>query len=248
MTDAPFFLQPEWPAPERVRALVTTRLGGVSEGPYAAFNLADHVQDHPAAVAENRRLLREAAALPEEPRWLQQVHGAETLAASQIAPGACADGSFTDQSDVVCAVLTADCLPVLLCDARGQWVAALHAGWRGLAAGVIESALAHWGARAEDTLAWLGPAIGPRAFEVGEDVRAAFVDSDAGNARAFVPARPGHWFADLYGLARRRLHACGVAQVWGGNRCTASDAELFFSYRRDGVTGRMASLIWLHGA
>ncbi len=158
---------------------------------------------------------------------------------------ACADASYTDRAAAVCAVLTADCLPILLSDEGGRWVAALHAGWRGLAAGVIESALSAWGARAEQTLAWLGPAIGPQAFEVGEEVRAAFVADDGECSEAFVATRPGHWNADLYQLARRRLAACGVSRVWGGGWCTFSDPERFFSYRRDGVTGRMASLIWL---
>lgn len=245
MTGTPLLLEPDWPAPTRVRALVTTRLGGVSEPPYDSFNLADHVGDDPQAVAENRRRLVTTAGLPAEPRWLRQVHGADAVAARTAASDACADASFTDTADTVCAVLTADCLPILLADEQGERVAALHAGWRGLAGGVIESTLGAWGGPAQRTLAWLGPAIGPRAFEVGEEVRSAFVDDDPASARAFVPGRPGHWYADLYALARRRLHACGVAQVWGGNRCTVSDAELFYSYRRDGTTGRMASLIWL---
>lgn len=245
MSDVPVFLEPDWPPPPRVRALVTTRLGGVSQGPYASFNLAAHVGDDPDAVAENRRRLRDTAGLPAEPRWLNQVHGSEVAAAAGVDEQTCADGSFADAPDTVCAVLTADCLPLLLAARDGSRVAAVHAGWRGLAAGVIEAALGRWGAPAAQTVAWLGPAIGPRAFEVGEEVRGAFVDHNPSAARAFVPGRPGHWYADLYALARQRLHACGVAQVWGGNRCTASDAELFYSYRRDGETGRMASLIWI---
>lgn len=241
----PVFIVPEWPVAARVRALVTTRAGGVSTGPYESFNLADHVDDEPRAVAENRRRLRAACALPQEPVWLRQVHGTAALPAAAVVPGACADASFTDRVGTVCAVLTADCLPLLLSDSRGQWVAALHAGWRGLAAGVIESALAAWGAHPQDTLAWLGPAIGPRVFEVGDEVRAAFLDRDRVCAQAFAPGRPGHWYADLYQLARQRLAACGVTRVWGGHWCTFSDPARFYSYRRDGVTGRMASLIWL---
>ena len=241
----PVFIVPQWPAASRVRALVTTRIGGVSTGPYASFNLADHVHDQRQAVIENRRRLRVAGGLPREPAWLQQVHGTTTKSAAEIKSDTCADGSFTDRANTVCAVLTADCLPVLLSDTAGGWVAALHAGWRGLAAGVIESALSAWGARVEDTLAWLGPAIGPSAFEVGDEVRAAFVDRDRDSSAAFVASRPGHWHADLYQLARRRLAASGVRRVWAGSWCTFSDPARFYSYRRDGVTGRMASLIWL---
>lgn len=244
MTD-PVFIEPDWPAPARVRALVTTRVGGVSQGAYASLNLADHVDDAHWAVAENRRRLRAAAGLPADPMWLHQVHGIETLPAVSAEPGVCADGSFADAPDVVCAVLTADCLPILLCDAGGRRVAALHAGWRGLAAGVIESALSRWGGDTANALAWLGPAIGPNAFEVGEEVRAAFVDRDRGGMDAFVQSRPGHWYADLYRLARRRLKGCGVTRVWGGGWCTYNDPQRFYSYRRDGATGRMASLIWL---
>ncbi len=244
MADAEFIV-PDWPAADRVRALVTTRHGGVSSGPYASLNLADHVDDEAAAVAENRRRLRLVGDLPGEPAWLRQVHGTNVLPAAAVSLDACADASYTDRAATVCAVLTADCLPILLSDERGRRVAALHAGWRGLAAGVIESALAAWGARADQTLAWLGPAIGPQAFEVGEEVRAAFVANDRECTEAFVATRPGHWNADLYQLARRRLAACGVSGVWGGGWCTFSEPERFFSYRRDGVTGRMASLIWL---
>lgn len=240
----PVFLVPDWPAPSTVRALVTTREGGVSAGGYGSLNLADHVGDDAAAVAENRRRLRVAAMLPQEPAWLSQVHGTGVLPAGAVTAGACADASFTDAAGTVCAVLTADCLPVLLCDENGRWVAALHAGWRGLAAGVIESTLACWGARAAETLAWLGPAIGPQAFEVGAEVRDVFVAQDRGADAAFVPSRLGHWHADLYQLARRRLAACGVRRVWGGHWCTYHESERFYSYRRDGATGRMASLIW----
>lgn len=235
---------PDWPAAAAVRALSTTRRGGYSSGPWAGFNLADHVDDDPAAVAANRALLREAYQLPAEPRWLQQVHGTAVCLAGQ-ADDSCADAAFTRDAGVVCAVMTADCLPLLLCDRAGSAVAAVHAGWRGLLAGVIEQAVARFGAPPNDLLAWLGPAIGPNAFEVGDEVRDAFVAEDSAAASCFSANRGGHWLADLYGLARLRLRRLGIESVYGGDQCTYSDGRRFFSYRRDGVTGRMASLIWL---
>ena len=234
---------PNWPAPARVRAFTTTRVGGVSGGPYNSFNLADHVGDDPKQVQVNRKRLRQAADLPSEPVWLRQVHGTEVVDAA--AGPATADGSFTDAAGTVCAILTADCVPIFLCDRRGTMVGALHAGWRGLAAGVIEAGVERMDVPGASLLAWLGPAIGPAAFEVGEDVRAAFVCADADAARAFVPSAHGRWLADLYQLARRRLERLGVTAVFGGDHCTATQADLFYSYRRDGATGRMASIIWL---
>jgi YfiH family protein len=239
------WIEPDWPAPARVRAVCTTRAGGVSGGPYASFNLADHVGDDPACVARNRARLRDRLGLPQEPLWLRQVHGCG-LARGGVDPAGCeADAGMAVGAGIVCAVLTADCLPVLLCDRVGTRVAAVHAGWRGLAAGVIEVTVAGMGAAPADVLAWLGPAIGPDAFEVGAEVRAAFVARDAAAADAFRPSPGGRWLADLYLLARRRLDALGVGRVWGGGLCTVTDARRFFSYRHDGVTGRMASLIWL---
>lgn len=235
---------PDWPAPAQVRSLTTTRHGGVSHPPYDSLNLGDHVGDDPIAVSENRRRLREAGALPEAPRWLSQVHGTHCCSALGVQGGTEADAQVTDRPGVVCAVLTADCLPLLLCDAAGRRVAAVHAGWRGLLGGVIENsvrALAADGA----VLAWLGPAIGPAAFEVGGEVRDLFTAHHAAAASAFTPAAAGKWLADIYLLARQRLAACGVVQVYGGDRCTYTEGEQFFSYRRDGQTGRMASLIWL---
>jgi YfiH family protein len=237
-------LRPDWPAPARVRAAVTTRAGGVSQGPWTSLNLAAHVDDDPAAVAENRRRLGAALSLPAEPLWLTQVHG-RLIAGVDNVPGCEADGSYADRPGVVCAVLTADCLPVLLCDRAGREVAAVHAGWRGLAAGVIEAALDRFIAQPADILAWLGPAIGPAAFEVGDEVREAFLVDEPAAAAAFSPTRPGHWLADLYALARLRLARRGVTAVYGGGLCTYHDAARFYSFRREPVTGRMASLIWI---
>jgi YfiH family protein len=237
------FIFPAWPAPARVRALTTTRRGGVSVGPYRDFNLGAHVGDDPGAVAENRRRLR--TALPAEPVWLSQVHGTRCVRAESTLPGAEADACVTREPGRVCAVMTADCLPVLLCDRAGTVVGIAHAGWRGLLAGVIEATAAAMEAAPGELLAWLGPAIGPAAFEVGEEVRTAFAAVDPAAAAAFAPRGNGKWLADIYALARLRLSALGVASVHGGGFCTVTDADRLFSYRRDGTTGRMASLIWL---
>lgn len=234
---------PDWPAPKSVRALTTTRTGGVSLPPYESLNLGDHVGDTPDAVAENRRLLCEYLELPTEPRWLSQVHGTHCCDAATVQTPMEADAQFADQPGVVCAVLTADCLPLLLCDAAAERVAAVHAGWRGLLEGVIENSVQAMGG--QEVMAWLGPAIGPAAFEVGEEVRAAFVGRDSAAAEAFIPAGGDKWLADIYQLARQRLAASGVTRVYGGDLCTFSDSERFYSYRRDGQTGRIASLIWL---
>jgi len=238
------FISPDWPAPANVRAAVTTRSGGVSVGPYASLNLGDHVGDEPVAVAENRARLVHALALPAEPGWLKQVHGTCVLDAA-LADGREADAGFATGPGVVCAVLTADCLPVLFCDRHGTHVAAAHAGWRGLAAGMLERTVEALGVPPGDVLAWLGPAIGPEAFEVGEEVRAEFLRHDARAAEAFRPSPEGRWLADLYALARLRLQRQGVTAIHGGGLCTFRDAARFYSYRRDGVTGRMASLVWL---
>ena len=234
-----------WPAPARVRTLVTTRDGGVSLAPYASLNLGQHVGDDPAAVAENRARLR--ACLPAEPFWLNQVHGIGVQEACADAPDVPpdADAGFTRQPGVVCAVMTADCLPVLLTDRSGSVVAAAHAGWRGLCNGIIEATIARMAVPASDILAWLGPAIGPDAFEVGPEVRAAFMAHDLAAASAFAAIPDVKYLADIYLLARQRLNACGVTEVHGGDACTVTERERYFSYRRDGRTGRMASLIWL---
>jgi YfiH family protein len=238
------WIVPDWPAPAHVRAFTTTRKGGVSEGPYASMNPADHVGDDPLAVAQNRQRLQQLLALPAEPLWLQQVHGTTPVNAGDCGPAPAADASWSQQAGVVCAVLTADCLPVLLCDRRGNCIAAVHAGWRGLAAGVIEQTIAAMSMQADDLLAWLGPAIGPRAYRVGDEVRDTFISHQDQASLAFK-GEAGGWKLDLYLLARQRLAVCGVTAVYGGDRCTLSEPEDFFSYRRDGKTGRMASLIWL---
>lgn len=235
-------IQPDWPAPSRVRACMTTREGGVSQPPWASFNLGDHVGDDPAHVAANRARLRES--LPAEPGWLRQVHSARVVELGREQNPE-ADASFTREAGQVCAVLTADCLPVLFCDRAGSVVAAAHAGWRGLANGVLEATVAAMGVAPGEVLAWMGAAIGPRAFEVGEEVREAFITRHPEAAAAFAPHAPGKWLADLYALARIRLGSVGVRSIYGGGRCTLTEAETFYSYRRDGVTGRMAALVWL---
>ncbi|MFO7592882.1 MAG: peptidoglycan editing factor PgeF [Pseudomonadota bacterium] len=237
-------IRPPWPAPANVRAAVTTRSGGVSLPPYDSLNLGDHVGDDPQAVAENRRRLVDALKLPAEPRWLKQVHGTCSVDASRCTTGCEADAVYTEKSGVVCAVLTADCLPLLLCDRGGTRIAAVHAGWRGLLAGVIEQTVSAMGSP-DELMVWLGPAIGPRAFEVGAEVREAFVTEDAAADGAFAPSTDGRYLADIYALARLRLHRVGVDAIYGGEHCTYSEPERFYSYRRDGVTGRMAGLIWL---
>jgi YfiH family protein len=237
------WIEPDWPAPPRVRTLVTTRNGGVSRGPYASLNLGTRVGDDPHAVTENRARL--SALLPSEPKWLQQVHGIEAVQADRAEAEPTADAAFTRAPGVVCAVQAADCLPVLLCDREGTGIAAAHAGWRGLSAGVLERTVAALSLPPKDLLAWLGPAIGPRAFEVGADVFDTFTAVDREAAAAFQPLRERKWLADLYALARRRLSLAGVTAVYGGRLCTAGDPTRFFSHRRDGVTGRQAALIWL---
>ncbi|KAB7623803.1 peptidoglycan editing factor PgeF [Alkalilimnicola sp. S0819] len=237
-------LLPDWPAPAGVRAAVSTRVGGVSHAPYDSLNLGAHVGDEPRAVAENRRRLAQALDLPAPPRWLSQVHGVRVAAAHDAAPDEAADGAWTDRAGVVCAVLTADCLPVLLCDRAGTRVAAAHAGWRGLANGVLEAAVRTLGVPGEELLAWLGPAIAQPRFEVGGEVRDAFLVGQAQADRCFRPSEQGRWLADLYGLARLRLAAVGVRAVYGGGLCTFDDPR-FYSYRGEGVTGRFGSLIWL---
>lgn len=245
-TDLPLIV-PEWPAPRNVRAFATTRNGGVSAGPYASLNLGTHVGDDPQAVAENRARL--GSHLPVRPLWLQQVHGAVVVNALSTCPDAQADAAFARVPNQICTVMTADCLPVLFCDASGTAVGAAHAGWRGLAGGVLENTVKAMQVEATEVLAWLGPAIGPQSFEVGEDVRAAFVAHSAQAQSAFVPTgAPGKYLADLYLLARQRLTALGVTRIYGGGRCTLTEADIFFSARRDGTrSGRQASLIWLEG-
>lgn len=244
--NAPYdWIIPDWPAPARVHAVTTTRTGGVSTGPYASMNLATHVGDTPDAVEANRLALSRQLGLPSEPVWLEQVHGTGICNLDDDQPDAPrADGAVATRVGAVCVVMTADCLPVLLCGRDGGSVAAAHAGWRGLAEGVLEAALDSLSCPPDSVLAWLGPAIGPQAFAVGEEVRQAFVDHDR-RAEAAFHVRAGGLYADLYHLAQLRLRAWGVRGIHGGGRCTYTEAETFYSYRRDGATGRMASLIWI---
>lgn len=237
------WITPDWPAPRNVKALFTTRNGGVSNGTYASLNLGDHVGDDPSAVKQNRALLRRV--LPAEPCWLKQVHGTTPVRADDYACAAGSDAAFSQHPGTVCAVLTADCLPVFLCDSAGSAVSIVHAGWRGLAAGVIERTLSAIGSNNTEIMAWLGPAIGPDYFEVGDEVRQVFVQHDEKSALAFTSRNNGKWSADLFLLARQRLAEAGVTEVYGGGECTFSNPARFFSYRRDGSTGRMAGLIWL---
>jgi YfiH family protein len=234
---------PDWPAPPSVKAFVTTRNGGVSNGPYASLNLGARVGDNPEAVGRNRERVR--ASLPSDPKWLQQVHGTAVMDAAVAGLDATADGAFTREASIVCAVQIADCLPVLLCQENGKAVAVAHAGWRGLAAGVIERTTEAMAGSASELMCWLGPAIGPEAFEVGEDVFLAFTGQDTEAAKAFTPRGHGKWMADLFSLARMRLRRAGVERVYGGGMSTFSDAKRFFSHRRDRVTGRQAAFIWL---
>lgn len=249
------WIDPQWPAPPRVRAVSTTRRGGFSHGAYASLNLATRVGDDPNAVERNRERLRSVLRL--DPLWLHQVHGIAVVDADSASPLAQADAAVSRTRHRACAVLTADCLPVLLADSDGAVVAVAHAGWRGLAGvgdseagggvsgGIIEATVARMGVPGARLMAWLGPAVGAAAYEVGEDVHRAFVARDAGAAAAFRPGRPGKFHADLYALARRRLRSVGVTAVHGGGYCTYSEPERFFSYRRDGRTGRMATVIWI---
>jgi hypothetical protein len=244
------WLTPSWPVPTNVRALSTLRGGGVSTGRYASLNLGEHVQDVPEAVTENRRRLRAAAGLPAEPAWLAQVHGVRIadLDASPPDPSAsaaAADGAITRVPDRVCAILTADCLPVLFASEAGDAAAAAHAGWRGLAGGVIEAAVHALGRAPASLLVWLGPAIGPGHFEVGPEVRDELLRADSGASAAFVPNSRGRFMADLPGLARRRLERLGITRIYGGGECTHAEPDRFFSHRRDGQTGRQATLVWL---
>jgi len=236
------WLIPDWPAPARVKALVTTRAGGVSVAPFDSLNLGDHVDDDPEAVTENRRRLTDQFAI--RPAWLQQVHGIAVVEADPTRV-ATADASWTATPGIACTAMTADCLPVLFCNRAGTRVAAAHAGWRGLANGVLEATLDSLATPADEILAWFGPAIGPQAFEVGPEVREAFIAHLPQAVQAFVPSHnAGKFLADIYALARLRLAARGVSAVYGGGLCTVTDPR-FFSYRRSPRTGRFASLVWI---
>ena len=234
---------PDWPAPKNVRSLQTTRNGGVSVAPYNSFNLGSHVGDVELAVARNRMLLEPM--LPSEPVWLKQVHGTVVVDAGQADCWPQADACVSGHPGAVCVVMTADCLPVLLCDDQGSVVGAAHAGWRGLCDGVLEQTVLAMKAPPASLMAWFGPAISVQAFEVGDEVRTAFVERQSQAAAAFAPGTGGKWFADIYQLARLRFNALGITRIYGGGLCTYTDAERFFSYRRDGVTGRMGTFVWL---
>jgi len=241
-------IAPDWPAPPGVRAAFTLRMGGVSAAPFDSLNVGAHVGDADAAVTENRRRVRAQLRLPAEPLWLVQVHGIEVAdldAARGGAPHLTADAAIARRAASVCAIQVADCMPVLFAARDGCAVAAAHAGWRGLAAGVLEATLARLAVAPAGLIAWLGPAIGAAHFEVGGEVRAAFLAHDAAAAAAFTVNTRGRWQCDLNALVRRRLSAAGVTAVFGGGRCTYSDPLRFFSYRRAGRCGRMAALIWL---
>jgi YfiH family protein len=243
----PGLLEFEWRLPPGVRAAFTTRQGGVSGAPWDSFNLGVHVGDAPEAVAANRGRLKAMLSLPSEPAWLSQVHGVDVVdldKAGDLLASPTADAVIAHERGRVCAIMVADCLPVLFASRDGSRIGAAHAGWRGLAAGVLEKTVAALGVPGSQLSAWLGPAISREHFEVGDEVRAAFVAKDAGAASAFVKNARGKWQADLVALARRRLEAVGVTDVSGGEWCTFADRERFFSHRRDGKGGRMAALIW----
>jgi YfiH family protein len=241
---------PRWPAPSHVHAYTTTRIGGFSEGAFASMNLGDRTEDNTVAIAKNRNQLHKVLNLPCEPSWLYQSHSNKVARLYSDTPAnQDADASYTTVTDKVCVVLTADCLPILLCAKDGSAVAAVHAGWRGLANGVVDntvSTLLHFAkCKPDNLIAWFGPAIGPGAFEVGDDVKEAFTSQFPDAAKAFSPIVDGKWLANIYLLARQRLHRMGVTDIYGGEFCTATQYEKFYSYRRDKDTGRMATLIWM---
>ncbi|MGC9456420.1 MAG: peptidoglycan editing factor PgeF [Halothiobacillaceae bacterium] len=238
------FLTADWPAPANISVVTTTRAGGVSEPPFDQFNLATHVGDDPEAVRVNRERLLEQLALPTEPLWLNQVHGAE-VALPGVEAGVTADAAWTDRPGDVLAVLTADCVPVVLCNHAGNELAVAHAGWRGLAEGVLEQVVGQFSGVPERLRAWIGPAIGPEHYEVGPEVREALMAANAWNNEAFAPGAENRWHLDLFAIVRRELARLGVSRVYGGGVCTYADAERFYSYRRDGRTGRMATLAWM---
>ncbi|WP_299584276.1 peptidoglycan editing factor PgeF [uncultured Microbulbifer sp.] len=249
------YLTPSWPAPARVHAATTLRSGGASSGPFSQFNLGAHVGDEESRVQANRRQLLEEQKLPAEPQWLEQIHSDRVIEAQSDGLVRTADASFSSDSGVVCAVLTADCLPVLLCNKSGTKVAAAHGGWRGLAGGILRNTIAALDCEPQELLVWLGPAIGPEAFETGVDVLEVFFEKALSGAhteaiaQCFRPhsEKPLHFLADIYALARAELAELGVENIYGGEHCTFSENERFFSYRREKTTGRMASLIWLAG-
>ena len=238
-------ISPQWPLAEKVNVLTTTRMGGVSVAPFNEFNLADHVGDDAEAVASNRNQLVQNLHLPTSPVWLKQTHSTRVVdAAIAVGKDIEADALYTQQAKTVCAIMTADCLPLVLSDDEGECIAVVHAGWRGLVNGVIENTVAAMGSHCRPTLAWLGPAIGPQAFEVKQDVYQAYVNKSISFQACFKPRSQQAWDLDIYAAARIVLSNCSIEHVYGGDLCTYTDAERFFSYRRDGVTGRQATLAW----
>jgi polyphenol oxidase len=236
------WLQPDWPAPANVHAATTLRTGGVSLGEFASLNPATHVGDNPDKVRQNRQIITTMLDLPSEPVWLNQTHSNHAVKADITNSPPQADASYTDQPSIVCVVMTADCLPLLVCSADGGEIAAIHAGWRGLLDGIIDNTIA--ALQNNDVLVWLGPAIGPECFEVGDEVHTAYVAKSAEYAYAFKQRSQDKWLADIYQLARINLAFLGVDKIYGGGFCTVTEHERFYSYRRDKVTGRMATLIW----
>ncbi len=238
-------IYPDWPAPDTVKAVSTTRQGGFSPSPFDGLNLSVHVGDAINSVTNNRISLIKDAQLPEPPRWLNQVHGTTISTANDWQLGDEADAIVSEHANQVCAIMTADCLPILLCNQQGNIVTAIHAGWRSLATGIIEKTLQHFHCPPQQIMAWFGPAIGPTQFEVGSDVCHAFCQHSIHAQQAFQQTDPHHYLANIYLLARQRLNALGIHAIFGGEFCTVSEPTRFFSYRRDGVTGRMASMIWI---
>lgn len=241
----PEFILPNWPAPKNIHAASTTRLGGYSQSPFDQFNLALHVNDYPETVFKNRALLKTALQLPNEPIWLEQQHGKLVVDAHQPATRY-ADAAYTDQPNVVCVIMTADCMPILICNETGSEIAAVHAGWRGLHQEIIRAALQKFKTPAHQLMAWLGPAITQQNFEVSESVRENFITLDSQNITAFkTAARPNHYLLDLYDIAKRQLMKLGVQKVYANPLCTFTEKNRLYSYRRSPQTGRMASLIWI---
>lgn len=239
------WIEANWPAPAHVHAGTTTRLGGTSSASYDSFNLAEHVGDDRHKVNANRELLRRYLQLPANPVWLRQAHGNHVINARTAARNTTADGSYTDTAGIVCAVLTADCLPLLLCDTRGMEIAAIHIGWRSFSSNIIRNALAVFSVPPSELMAWLGPCISSNHYEVGNDVRDPCLERSTLFDIAFTPVRDGHWRADLARLAKLELEEHGLDNIYGGEYCTFAEKSLFYSYRREGTTGRMASLIWM---
>jgi polyphenol oxidase len=242
-------IRPEWAAPSNVQAAFTLRTGGVSVAPFDTLNVGMHVGDSPSAVAENRRIVREQLALPGEPAWLEQQHGTHVIDLDSEPTGSGlglrGDACITRARGRICVIQVADCMPVLFANRSGTAIAAAHAGWRGLAGGVLDATLRALACKPSEVSTWLGPAISQKHFEVGDEVRAAFVSRDASTAGAFIRNAAGRWQCDLYALARQQLTALGVSSVGGGSFCTFADPQRFFSYRRDGRCGRMAALLWM---